>query len=1088
MTQTSARPTAWAAAPRPSGAATTVTALGVPGLLAVVVGLLATGASAATLVADPGAVTRWGQPLLRVVQDVSASLTVGLLVVAALLLPPSGWGTRARGGAPLGGVGLRATRLAGAAGGVWVLAGAVGLLLTWSRVSGYAITDPAFGQGLAYYLTHLDTLRSLVVAVLLAAVVATGATVATRQVTVGWMALLSVVALLPVALTGHAAGATDHEPGRRQPGVPPGRRHRLGRRPGRAAAAAARPGRPPGRDGVALLGSGARRVRAGRCVGRGQRGAAARRPRRSREAPTARWWSPRPSRWCCSASPDGGTAAGCSAGSARAATLPPGRSAGWPSASLVVMGVATGLAVALSLSAPPAGEGTGPEADAAFAITGYSMPAPLTAARFVTAWRPDLLWCSIAAVLLTTYLVGAARMRRRGDGWPVGRTVAWVAGCLVLVYATSGAPGIYGRVLFSAHMLGHMTMSMVVPPLLVLGAPVTLALRSLQRRTDGTLGPREWLLEIVHSRLLRVLGNPLVAAGLFAVSLIAFYYSPLFGLALKTHTGHVLMHVHFLLTGYLFASVLIGVDPGPPRPAYPLRLLLLFATMAFHAFFGVTLMQGNQAARTGRAGGARSHLGRLAAGRPAARRRRGLGRGRACRSSRSAWASPWRGCGRTTARPGAATGAPTGTATPSLAAYNAHLAKPGRARRAPLTASPGGLRPDGATLRGTLVRCASRWSRLSYDDDESPQQRRERVAALVRAQAGHDLVLLPEPWPAGGFAYRDWADRAEPVDGPTLEAMSAAARDAGVVLHAGSVVERAADGADRGPQGRGLWNTSLLLGPDGGLLATYRKVHRFGFGSGEPVLLEAGADVVTVDVPRPATGGAPVRLGLTTCYDLRFPELYRRLLDDGARVVLVPAAWPAARVAHWTLLGRARAVEDQVFVVAGNTAGTHAGHRMGGRSQVVGPLGEVLAEAGEGEQVLSVEPGRRRAGRRARRLPRARGPEALTVFYAVVLAIALGMLVASYRRSGGEWTRYLTGTGAPVVWVLLGGGSLLCLLVDVAGEGSLAQSLFVGGLIGTALVQVVLLRQAPVRGAEGSADAAPARPGATGDGDEHRSA
>ncbi|GAB3679505.1 cytochrome c oxidase assembly protein [Angustibacter aerolatus] len=593
MTQTSARPTAWAAAPRPSGAATTVTALGVPGLLAVVVGLLATGASAATLVADPGAVTRWGQPLLRVVQDVSASLTVGLLVVAALLLPPSGWGTRARGGAPLGGVGLRATRLAGAAGGVWVLAGAVGLLLTWSRVSGYAITDPAFGQGLSYYLTHLDTLRSLVVAVLLAAVVATGATVATRQVTVGWMALLSVVALLPVALTGHAAGATDHELAvdslafhlvgvtvwvgglaallllRRDLG------DRLAvtasRYSGLALAGFVLVGasgvvnaalRLGGLDGLASSYGALVVAKTVALVLLGLAGW------RHRSRLLGRLGS-------------GGDAA---AGAFRRLAV----------GELVVMGVATGLAVALSLSAPPAGEGTGPEADAAFAITGYSMPAPLTAARFVTAWRPDLLWCSIAAVLLTTYLVGAARMRRRGDGWPVGRTVAWVAGCLVLVYATSGAPGIYGRVLFSAHMLGHMTMSMVVPPLLVLGAPVTLALRSLQRRTDGTLGPREWLLEIVHSRLLRVLGNPLVAAGLFAVSLIAFYYSPLFGLALKTHTGHVLMHVHFLLTGYLFASVLIGVDPGPPRPAYPLRLLLLFATMAFHAFFGVTLMQGNQ--------------------------------------------------------------------------------------------------------------------------------------------------------------------------------------------------------------------------------------------------------------------------------------------------------------------------------------------------------------------------------------------------------------------------------------------------------------------------------------------------------------
>ncbi len=244
---------------------------------------------------------------------------------------------------------------------------------------------------------------------------------------------------------------------------------------------------------------------------------------------------------------------------------------------------------------------------------------------------------------------------------------------------------------------------------------------------------------------------------------------------------------------------------------------------------------------------------------------------------------------------------------------------------------------------------------VAYGDGEPVAARAERVAALVRAQAGHDLVVLPELWAPEGFSYPLWADRAETLDGPTIEAMREAARSAGVVLHAGSIIERAADGADRGAEQRGLWNTSVLIGPDGELLATYRKVHRFGFGAGEPLLLEAGVDVVAVDAPLPATGGDDVRLGLATCYDLRFPEMFRLLLDAGARVVVVPAAWPAARVAHWTLLGQARAVEDQVFVVACNTGGTHAGHAMGGRSQVVTPTGEVLAEAGCGEQVLSVE-------------------------------------------------------------------------------------------------------------------------------------
>jgi predicted amidohydrolase len=234
---------------------------------------------------------------------------------------------------------------------------------------------------------------------------------------------------------------------------------------------------------------------------------------------------------------------------------------------------------------------------------------------------------------------------------------------------------------------------------------------------------------------------------------------------------------------------------------------------------------------------------------------------------------------------------------------------------------------------------------IAVDGDESVESRRRRVAALVREQAGADLVVLPELWTTGAFAYEDFGREAEPLEGPTYEVMAKAAADAGVWLHAGSIPERDPDGP--------LYNTSLVFSPSGDLAAAYRKIHRFGFDKGEAVLMSAGREPVTVRLPGTV-------LGVATCYDLRFPELFRGLVDAGAETFVVPAGWPERRRAHWTLLARARAVENQAFVLACGTAGTHAGVPQAGHSIVVDPWGEVLAEAGPDEQVLTVDfdPGR----------------------------------------------------------------------------------------------------------------------------------
>lgn len=225
----------------------------------------------------------------------------------------------------------------------------------------------------------------------------------------------------------------------------------------------------------------------------------------------------------------------------------------------------------------------------AFLLTGYPLPPRPDAWQWIAQWRLELLSVFVIVALVTVYLRWVLRLRRRGDAWPWHRTASYLVGMGGLVWITQGAPTVYGMVTFSGHMVEHMLLVMAVPLPIVWSAPITLALRALPSRHDGTWGPREWIRTIVESRLLRFLANPVIAAVNFAGSLIAFYYTPVFEFALRNHAGHLWMIVHFTLVGYLFANALVGIDPGPKRPPYPLRVVLLFATMAFHAFFGVTL-------------------------------------------------------------------------------------------------------------------------------------------------------------------------------------------------------------------------------------------------------------------------------------------------------------------------------------------------------------------------------------------------------------------------------------------------------------------------------------------------------------------
>jgi putative membrane protein len=214
---------------------------------------------------------------------------------------------------------------------------------------------------------------------------------------------------------------------------------------------------------------------------------------------------------------------------------------------------------------------------------------PFTLGRGL-AWSTDPFFLVACLLALALYGWGVARLMRRGDSWPVGRTVSFVIGALTVMVVMCTGLNDYGMVMFSVHMVQHMVISMLSPILLLLGAPVTLALRALPVAGRGRKGPREVLLAFLHSGFVRVVTHPAFTIPVFIASLYGLYFTPLFDFLMGSGTGHIVMMVHFLAVGLIFFWPIMGVDPGPHRPGYVLRMLELFAGMPFHAFFGIALM------------------------------------------------------------------------------------------------------------------------------------------------------------------------------------------------------------------------------------------------------------------------------------------------------------------------------------------------------------------------------------------------------------------------------------------------------------------------------------------------------------------
>lgn len=567
-----------------------------------VAGLLGIGAAVAALVAggltiltgarpiaslglpDPGTLTTAGLPAVRAIAEVCMVLTVGGVLMAAFLAPP-------RSNGYLDGAGYRALRAASWSAVGWTAAAVLMVPLSVADALGRPVTAVLSPALLTRIVSKLADPTSWVLTAVIAAIVVIGCR---TVLTWGWSTVLLVLAVagpLPVALTGHSSAGGAHDVATDSLVV-------------HVVVAALWVG-----GLAALLG-----LAAARGADRGHALATAV-PRFSTMALVC---------WVVLAATGMinalvriplaallGTTYGALVLAKVVALLALGglgalhrrrsveRAAAGDTRALLRLGggevllmfATIGLAVALGRSAPP---DTGEVPSRVEVLIGYDLTGPPTVARLLFDWRFDLIYGSAAIALAALYLVAARRLRTRGDAWPVGRTVAWLAGCLILLLATSSGIGRYAPAMFSVHMAQHMLLGMLVPILLVLGAPITLALRTLPGggRT-GPSGPREWLLAGLHSPVARFLSYPLITLPLFVGSYYALYFSGLFEVALYQHWAHLAMNLHFLTVGTLFFWPLVGIDPSPRRLPPAARLGIVFASVPFHAFFGVALMSSN---------------------------------------------------------------------------------------------------------------------------------------------------------------------------------------------------------------------------------------------------------------------------------------------------------------------------------------------------------------------------------------------------------------------------------------------------------------------------------------------------------------
>lgn len=546
---------------------------------------LLTGLFSPPDLADPGPITRWALPVLTYAQKIVAALTFGAFLLAATVYSPGRSGQRG----PLSydrpewHRAIRAGRYSALA---WPIIEILLLVVTYSSVAAVPLTDDGFGPGLWQFITEIELGQKLLWSFIFATLTSLVAVGVRTLAGAAWAAALAAITQVPVALTGHAAGASSHTLA-----VSSAYLHLIGVGAWVGALLVLLATAPTDRERLATYVSRYSQIAGWSLLAVAYSGAAASwiRFNSVTEFVTTDYGRILSLKLAATA------ALGLAGLAHRRRLIARIHDTPRPFLRLAlgevgVMAGVIGLAAVLRNTAPPIPQTPVPDASPTFLLSQYPTPPYPDLYRYVTEWRLEPLLALGTFAAAYCYVTWVRRLTDRGDHWPVGRTISWMIGLVIFAWVTSGGPTVYGAVLFSAHMFMHMMLAMVIPIFLVLGAPVTLMARAVPARTDGSRGGREILLAVAHSRYGAFWSHPVVAGLNFSGSLIIFYFTGLFELALTTHVGHLLMIVHFTLAGYMFANALIGIDPGPRRPSYALRLVVLFATMGFHAFFGIAVI------------------------------------------------------------------------------------------------------------------------------------------------------------------------------------------------------------------------------------------------------------------------------------------------------------------------------------------------------------------------------------------------------------------------------------------------------------------------------------------------------------------